>query len=492
MDINGDARLQGTVRVPTTKKISLNDGQTTSLRESTGKMIFQVGGNDVITLDQTGGLVLNSTPLVVGTNKLNFDTGGTTYLISDGSTYIRNFIASSNKFQVDTNGASVFGTLLLNSTGGNSASFTTPGLTGNRNYTFPDSSGVILNDQNGVSVTGLYSPTQAANFSTNGTLTLSSGVLSLKDHNGNTPSSTNPVWFRWPNPSGGGYLSATFTAATNCVIQDSTSADSWFNGGGGTSFGVATGTGVAWNDLPFAIKLIYNGSTPILGLSRDPAATTTGASTNIGYKDVPPSSQSQSNVILWTTTNQIATFANSSCFTIGAIRLNKTAADDWTFAFLGGIGNQACHDIFGSRTYNMATGQNGATAGSFFVASGGTAPTYTSINVFEYMVDLAGFVTLNWNFVNVAGGTAGAGAVGLALVTPYSKTAATATGFYGSGEAANTGDISTVVTPLIASNSRNVNFYYMSAVPNNETAMNAANQNQTGRSIRGTLRYKAF
>lgn len=494
MDINGDARLQGTVRVPTTKKISLNDGQTTSLRETGGQMIVQVAGNDVVTLDQVGGLVLNNTNLVVGANKINFNTGGTTYLISDGSTYIRNFIGNTNRFTVDTSGVISFGRIAIDSTlSGNFAILTNTSFTANRTFNFPDSSGTILNDQNGVSVSGLYSPVQAANFSTNGRFNISSGVLSLVDHNGNTPSASNPVWFRFPNPSGGfQYLTATFTSSANCVIQDSSSADSWFNGGGGTTFGVTAGTGVAWNDLPFAIKLIYNGATPILGLSRDPASISTGASTNIGYKDVPPSSQNQNNVMLFTTTNQIATYANSSCFTIGCIRMNKTAADDWQFAFQGGLGNQACFDIFGGRTYNMTAGQNGAAAGSFFSAAGGTPPTYTGINLFEYSIDLAGWVTASWNFVNSAGGTAGAGAVGMSLVAPYAKTAASGTLGYGSGDASNTGDISTTILPTIPTNSRNITFQYNSSVPNGLVNMNAANQNQTTRSIRGSIRYKAF
>lgn len=494
MDINGDARLQGTVRVPTTKKISLNDGQTTSLRETGGQMIVQVAGNDVITLDQAGGLVLNNTNLVVGPNKVNFNTGGTTYLISDGSSFIRNFVSGTNRFAVDTSGVISFGRIAIDSTlSGNFAILTNTSFTANRTFNFPDSSGTILNDQNGVSVSGLYSPVQAANFSTNGRFNLSSGVLSLVDHNGNTPSVSNPVWFRFPNPSGGfQYLTATFTSSANCVIQDSSSADSWFNGGGGTSFGVQTGTGVAWNDLPFAIKLIYNGGTPILGLSRDPASVTVGASTNLGYKDVPPSSQNQNNVMLFTTTNQIATYANSACFTIGCVRMNKTTADDWQFAFQGGMGNQACFDIFGGRTYNMTAGQNGAGTGSFFSVAGGTPPTYTGTNVFEYSIDLAGWVTLSWNFINVAGGTAGAGTGALTLIAPYAKTAASLTSGYGFGEVGNTGDISTQVLLGMSSNSRNIVSSYSSSVPNGKTNVQGANQNQTGRNFAGTMRYKAF
>lgn len=334
--------------------------------------------------------------------------------------------------------------------------------------------------QNGVSFT-------APGLSTNGRLSLSAGVLKLVGNNGSDPSATNPVYFSVPSATAGKWDVITFNSTTYCTIQDSASADSYFNGGGGTPLGTTAGR--QWTQiLPLCIYLATDGTNPCLFLSRDPTLKTLPASTGIGYKDTPPSVSSQSNVFAWATSNVSTSHASANCWLIGSIRGLKSSSDDWTFSTLDsgdGLGN---FYNFGKRFFIMSTGQNGADLSNYVTSTGGgTAPTY-GIAVFNYTIDFNGLVRMVFDLSNVVGGTAGAGANSLALYGPYVSNTSNV-GSYGTGRAFNNGALQTNGLWLNVNNSARCNFYYQSTIATATSILQSVQQDQTSRSIEGMVIY---
>lgn len=283
----------------------------------------------------------------------------------------------------------------------------------NRTHTIPAKS----TDDVFAMITDLVAPASAPiGLITNARLTLTAGRLKLVGNNGSDPSVTNPVYFITPSNTAGGWTQSVFTSTTNCTIDDATTADSYFNGGGGAAFG--TTAGVAWsNTMPFGIFLVTDGTTPVLFLGRRAQQITTLAA-RVAYKDNPGISTNES-FFGWTATNVSATHANRRAYLVGSVRMTKNASDDWTFAALDtGDGFGVQNYNFGVRDFDMPTGQMGASAGSYFLPNGGTAPTYTGSNLYKYAQTLDGRYKLKFSFTNAAGGTAGAGASALILSTP--------------------------------------------------------------------------
>lgn len=326
---------------------------------------------------------------------------------------------------------------------------------------------------------------------TNGRLTLSAGVLKLVGDDGNDPSATNPVYFTVPHTTAGRWRTITFTSTTHCTIQDLNSADSYFNGGGGTTFG--TTSIVAWgNAAPFAIYVSTDGTTPVLFLSRNPTATTTPSSTGIGYKDTPPSSQAQTNFFAWSATDVTSTHASKPCWLIGSIRMTKNSSDNWAITTLDngdGLGN---YYNFGARIFTMPTGQNGADITKYVSTNGGgTAPAYDSVT-FQYILELNGLCLMSFALSNSAGGTPGVGANNLQISGPYIALDGSGTQYYwGSGQILNSGAISTNCNILYLSGALFV-LRYQTTIVTALTTLTAAGQDQVTRSISASILYKAF
>lgn len=256
-------------------------------------------------------------------------------------------------------------------------------------------------------------------------LSLASGTLSIVGLDGNAISATNPAYVVAKGATAGSFDVLEFTSALT-FQDDAHASDSDFVGSGTGSWG--TTAAVAWgNDMPILLGVCTDGTTPIVVMARLPVLTT-GASTNIGYKDVAPSSANQKNVWAWTTTNVTTTHADKPITWIGSVRVQKSASDDWTFQTLDngdGIGN---FYNFGVRELTMPQAQNGgggtaAVSGSHLAANGGTPAPFTT-EVFTYRVDMNGRVWLTIGYTGDAG-TDGAGAVGAPFALPF---AAQATG----------------------------------------------------------------
>jgi hypothetical protein len=275
----------------------------------------------------------------------------------------------------------------------------------------------------------------------NARLSYAAGVLRLVGENGAAPSPTNPVYFRYWVPGLARWNTLSFTSATNCVLQDSTSADSYFyNGVAGTPFG--TTAGVAWGQaMPLFIYVTTTSTGPCLFLSRKPNlyATPNAVPGYIGYNNVPSSNTTDSSIFAWSATNP-GTFSGG-CQLVGYLQAFKNTNDDWNFLSpttvpYAGIGSFT----FETLQFFMPAGQNGATGGSYFNAGGSTPPTYTSVGIFNsYFIKRSGLVLGFVNLLNLSGGSAGSGSDTLLLSPPFRATSAIAGSICGSGRFRNAG-----------------------------------------------------
>jgi hypothetical protein len=242
-------------------------------------------------------------------------------------------------------------------------------------------------------------------------LSLSAGVLSVVGLDGAAISSSNPAYVVARNATGG-FNVLTFTSAI--TFNDDAHADSNFVGTGTGSWG--TTAAVAWADtMPFLLGVCTDGTTPIFVMARLPVGTT-GASTNIGYKDVAPSSANQANVWALTSTDVTTTHANQPITWVGSFRMVKSASDDWTvqaFDYGDGIGN---FYNFGIREFSMPVGQNGAKAGIHFNDTATNEPAF-STTTYKFTIDMRGAVAGVVRFFG-DGGTDGTGTGSVELVLP--------------------------------------------------------------------------
>lgn len=141
-------------------------------------------------------------------------------------------------------------------------------------------------------------------------LSLSGGTLKVQCVNAAGTiadcSATNPGWITLPSNTAG--QTKNFKITTSATFGDSTAGDSDFVGTGTCSWGTTAAT--AWGqNMPLLLGYFHDGTNAHPVLARGPVLTS-GASTNIGYQDVCPSSASQNNVIALTSTNVTSTHAN--------------------------------------------------------------------------------------------------------------------------------------------------------------------------------------
>ncbi|MGE0630966.1 MAG: hypothetical protein AB7O96_01055 [Pseudobdellovibrionaceae bacterium] len=252
----------------------------------------------------------------------------------------------------------------------------------------------------------------------NARLSYSAGVLSLVGENGSAPSATNPVYIRRLD-SAGRWETLTFTSSDYCLIQDATSADSYFfDGVNGSPLGTTSGTSWA-NNMPMFIYVGTAASSvnPCLFLSRKPDLLSASGS-SIGYADNPPATPAESNLFAWTTNDVTTSHASASLTCIGFLTFTKDTSDDWTCVGVSPLLSGILSYNYEFISYTMPAGHNGAASGSYFSVSAGTAPIYDSTNTYTYRIKRSGQVSIDATFTNTAAGTAGAGANPLLLSCP--------------------------------------------------------------------------
>lgn len=340
------------------------------------------------------------------------------------------------------------------------------------------------------SITNLFATqtVQSGQYASNASFTLAAGILSLRGNAGGVPSSTNPVYFRIPSRTvPGRWDTLTFTSATHCSISDSASADSYFyNGVAGCPFG--TTSGVLWGSVtPFTVYIATDGTTPVLFLSREPNRNTTPATALIGYKDVPPATNSANNFFAFSATDVTVTHQLVQCYPIGSISMTKSTLNDWAISM--NAGPNYFRD-YTNRFYTFPVANNGASAGAYTaVTGGGTAPTYTASSSYIYWISQDGTVTIDVNLNNAAGGTAGAGAGDLRLSIPFQPDVIPQIG--SSNFVVTNGATANICFAELVNVGGTVMLQFRPA-SGPGTFLTGADQNNAIRSIRGSVIYKAF
>lgn len=323
-------------------------------------------------------------------------------------------------------------------------------------------------------------------FSSNGRLSLSAGRLKLVGADGNDPSATNPVFFNVPSSTTGSWDTITFTSNTHCLIDDSSTADSYFRAGAGTPWGTTAGN--VWNEsMPFGIYVCTDGTTHTLFMARDVSLNRTPTTTYLGYKNVVPATADFSNCFFMSASNLTVSHQNVSCYLIAIVEMQKNSSDDWLFQTALapdlGIGN---FSRLKYAKYFMPIAQNGASSGSHFSVSAGTPPIYTTLDYLRYSAKLDGTHDIFFQFTNAAGGTAGAGAAALTLHMPVPIRANVA---YGTFDLLNNANRTLGFCKVTSSASYSMTFLYQSTIATAVSTVAGVDQNNATRSIEGQITF---
>jgi len=259
--------------------------------------------------------------------------------------------------------------------------------------------------------------TKTVGFSNLG-ITLSAGTFSVTAANGTALSSTNR-----------GYVTIRSTVTPGTLVTIPVTANQTFIDDSGAStiignlFGLPTGVAYA-QDIPFAIYAVADSTEATInfGLSRYWSFTNSPVAGRLGKTGSAVADLTGSMFLFGDPT--VANYATQSLLRIGWIRMRMSAADDWTVQTLGVQDGLSLQLIRGEWTY--PTGAFGATAGSYFLANGGTAPTFNASSTYVYSLIENGYVELLVKLND--GGADGVGAVEARLSTPYSDTSARVNG----------------------------------------------------------------
>ncbi len=241
-------------------------------------------------------------------------------------------------------------------------------------------------------------------------IALASGVFTVQGALGRSLSSANPAYVVLPSASTPGEFVKYTVTADQSFIDDVGSSEIIDNLFGAT-------TGVAWaNALPFFLYAVGNDAETAVAfmLCRRPHITVSPAAANIG---APDDAVADAEGDFWSIDNiDESLYDANPCMCIGSFRMTMTTSDDWTVqaidAEIDGIGAFQENNLL---TYVVA--QNGAAAANFLIANGGTAPTFSTLQMF-YKIEKAGYATVFMNFRNDGGGD-GASAVGGQIALPY-------------------------------------------------------------------------
>ncbi len=227
------------------------------------------------------------------------------------------------------------------------------------------------------------------------------GLFSVTGSNGSALSNSNIGYISIPSKSAPGRILNFALTADQAFIDDNGSSEII-----GNLFGHTTGRATT-QDIPFFIYAVLNDAETALALMccRVSHLQTSPAAANIGQ---PGSAIAdlQNDFFSFDTITATDYDANP-CVCIGCFRMRMSASDDWTVQTLAssdGIGK-----FYDGVYFTQAVGHYGADASVYTIANGGTAATFSSINV-QYMVNRDGTCNYIMSYSG-DGGTDGSGAV---------------------------------------------------------------------------------
>ncbi len=277
--------------------------------------------------------------------------------------------------------------------------------------------------------------------------------------NGSTPSATNPVQAK---------INGKTYTITSALTVTKNAGTNWFDAGN---------TVQATFERDYFVYLGYNATDGVtLGFALIPYATT--------YSDFSVTTTDPRYCAISTITTAAST---DPYVVVGrfAATLSGTASFNWSVPAYTPT-NLIQRPIYQTRWLNT---------GSWLLASGGTAPTYTLEDLNRYMVD-GSVVKLSKTSINTSGGTAGAGAVTLTCQLPIPMTT--------NQSSASRGDIplgqlryqnNTATSMGVVSKNAGVSnairfFVNTGTADTTPAAMTAAQQDQTTRMLAFTAEYR--
>ena len=257
-------------------------------------------------------------------------------------------------------------------------------------------------------------------FMSNLGITLSAGVLTITDAQGDALSTSNP-----------GYITVPSTTAGQFVILKVTSPYSFTDDTGLsdlTNFGFGITEAADWaQDVPFFLYVINKGNTDLDGangssvfaLARTPTmATSPSSANNIGDTDAISVTDDKTSILIMASVTE-ANYTSLPAQLAGGIRMQwSTTTDDWTVQTLGnkdGLGLTQIDRLLDT-PWTMPTEQNGASASTYLLPNGGTAPVFSS-NSYNYRLQKNGFVDVDIS-LSGDGGADGSGAVASRISLP--------------------------------------------------------------------------
>jgi hypothetical protein len=241
----------------------------------------------------------------------------------------------------------------------------------------------------------------------------SAGTFTVQGANGSALSSSNPAYVTLHSPSTPGNL-VTIAVTANQTFTDAAGT----NQISGNNFGVTAG--VIWDeDVPFYLYAVVNDAANAIAFMISRVSNRAGApgAANIGQAGSALATTQGSFFSLLAIT--VTDYEQNPAILIGSFRMRKTtAANNWTVQAIS-----AARDGIGefqeNQNFVFPVQQNGASAGTYMIANGGTAPNFTT-QQYSYYVDSFGYCVINV-FFNGDGGTAGAGAVNAQISLPLTS-----------------------------------------------------------------------
>lgn len=210
------------------------------------------------------------------------------------------------------------------------------------------------------------------------------------------------------------------TSATNTNSALSSLTNALF----GTTTGVSYTSGI-----PLYGYVILNDTQTSVGfaLSRAPHLRTSPASAKIGKSGSAAACSTFGSMFL-IGTEAVTAYDGNPVIPVGYFTATKTAANAWGFSSTAYSNN----DLIPSYWFTFVGGQFGASAGTFFLPSGGTSPTFGS-SYYLYYLNRNGrcFINVQLKNINVAG--AGAVDTQITLPAPWKTADATSKAYCGFG-----------------------------------------------------------
>lgn len=233
----------------------------------------------------------------------------------------------------------------------------------------------------------------------------SAGTITISGKDGVALSATNPCEIGVSSNSSGVVARASFTSNVTATDGATSQTD-------GNIFGI---TDANWaSAMPMFLGVIYNGTTPYFTLSRLPFVVSGAANTDM-CQLTDTDCDAQTDVMILTTGLTLASFVNLPITQVGWLSATyATTGGAWTFAETAYTG---FNQMYETQVFTFPQAQNGAAAGTHYLANGGTAPLFTTDRL-TYQIWRDGNVKIG-HYAASDPGTDGAGAVAARVALPF-------------------------------------------------------------------------